>query len=60
MIISIVIGFIVGCILFYLFMYNEIYRGPNSKDVVNKIYYVDGKMYKLKPVIYLCSGPAQV
>lgn len=48
---NVLIGFIIGYILYKIFISPTIIKGPNSKDVIKKVYTVNGKLYKLKPVI---------
>jgi hypothetical protein len=55
-VLSVVFGIIISCIIFYVFVYEIIYRGPNSNDIRNNIYFVNGKLYKLTPVIYVCPN----
>ena len=53
---SIILGILVGLIIFYLFSFKVIFRGPNSKDIIGQVFFNknDGKFYKLEPKIYLC------
>jgi hypothetical protein len=51
------IFFLVGVIMGYFtykFFYIRIYHGPNSKDIVDKIYKKNNKYYKFIPVITIC------
>jgi hypothetical protein len=53
-IISILIGFIFGIILYRFYVAAPIVRGPNSRDIVDKIFQVDNKYYELEPVVCGC------
>lgn len=54
-IITIIIGLIFGVIIGYIFFMDIKYIGPNSNEIVKKIYYDnDGKKYKLIPKISIC------
>ena len=50
---SIVFGVVLGVILYGTFKPPVILHGPDSRDVVGKIYYYDNKKYILEPKIYL-------
>lgn len=50
-IISILIGVIAGYILYKLYISPTIIKGPNSKDIIKRIYEVNGKKYKLRPIV---------
>lgn len=55
MLISVVIGILIGIIVYYTLFYKmPLYHGPNSNDIIKNRYYIDGNTYKLKPVIYKC------
>ena len=55
---SILFGIIVAIIIFYLFIKTDkiVYRGPNSKDIKNKIFkdLKNDKCYMFEPKVYLC------
>ena len=55
-VISLVIGVIIGIIFFRLMPRNNQVHGPNSKDIIGKIYKdpKNGKYYKFEPVVYVC------
>ena len=53
-IISVIIGIIVSIVLFISIKQSVIYKGPNSKDVKNRIFTRDDKCYMFEPVVYLC------
>jgi hypothetical protein len=52
-IISFIIGFIIGFII-YKNLKKCKYHGPNSKDIIGKIYKKNGKCYKFIPVVSIC------
>ena len=40
---------------FYIYYaHRTVIKGPNSKDIVNRIYEHNGKCYKFVPEIYIC------
>jgi hypothetical protein len=49
--VSVLTGMMISCLIFYLFFYNVIYRGPNSNQIRKNIYYIDDKYYMLQPVV---------
>lgn len=53
-IVSIIIGMIFGYVFFNLFINTTINKGPDSKDIINKIYEYNNKKYRLKPIICVC------
>lgn len=59
-IISIILGILTALLLFYLIFKkgNQIYRGPNSKNIKRKIFRdkQNNKCYALEPKIYLCPN----
>lgn len=54
-IISIILGLSVSVIIWYIFLYNNKYIGPDSNDICKNIY-VDkyGKKYKWMPQVCVC------
>lgn len=59
-ILSSILGFISALIfgiIFFLFFKKSIIHGPNSKDIITKVYYDsdNDKYYKFKPII--CVKP---
>lgn len=50
-IINILFGIIIGYILYKIYISPTIIKGPNSKDIIKKVYIINGITYKLKPVI---------
>ena len=55
-ILSLILGIILGLFLFKILPFNYRVHGPNSKDIVNKIYKIDNVCYRLDPVITICPG----
>lgn len=51
---SIICGFSIGLILCSLFMKEFIYHGINSNVVRNKIYYLNGRCFRLLPDPFMC------
>ena len=49
--ISILFGITVVFLMYYVFLNKTKIRGPNSRDIINNIYFVDGKYYELEPKI---------
>lgn len=56
-IISLVIGIVFGVIMFYAYMHaKQNKHGPDSRDIVGKIYEYDGICYMLEPVVTICPS----
>ncbi len=53
-ILSIIVGFVLGIILYRGYICPPIVRGPNSRDIIDKIFEVDGKYYELEPKVCGC------
>ena len=53
-IINIIIGFILGVIIYKGQIYSPKIRGPNSKDIINKEFEYNGKKYKFDPIVCGC------
>jgi len=54
LLISISLGVLLGIIIFNWYLFPPLVKGPNSKDIVDKIFFVDGKYYELEPIICGC------
>ena len=54
---NIFIGILIAFIIYDILFKTVIYHGPDSKDIINKIYTYNGKKYKLVPRIYPCVSP---
>ena len=54
--IEVIIGILCAIVVFFLFVGNTIYRGPNSSVIKNNTYKENGKCYRLEPKIHLCPG----
>lgn len=52
--INIIVGFILGYILYRGYLFPPKIKGPNSRDVIDKVYNVNGKKYILEPVVCGC------
>lgn len=52
--ISIAVGIILGIILYRFYICPPIMRGPNSRDIIDKVFEVNGKYYELEPVVCGC------
>lgn len=53
---SILLGIIMSFLLL-IYVYNTYYikiKGPNSKNIVNKVYKYNGRCYRFVPEIYIC------
>lgn len=53
---NIILGLFISS-LFSLYIYykhNYVIKGPNSKDIVRRIYEYNGKFYRFVPEIYIC------
>lgn len=53
---TLVIGAIIGVIIFCFLPSFSTLHGPNSKDIKKNIYKHKGKYYRLKPVITICPS----
>ena len=49
---NIILGFIMGYLLYITILDPTVVRGPNSKDIVDKVYIHNGKKYEFVPKIY--------
>lgn len=54
LILNALIGIVLGYILYKGYLCPSTVRGPNSKDIINTVYNVDGKLYILEPVVCGC------
>lgn len=50
--INVGIGILFGYLIYSRFINPVVIHGPNSADIINRVYEVDNKKYKLKPYIY--------
>jgi len=50
--ISMSIGILFGYLIFNQFINPVVIHGPNSADIINRVYEVDNVKYRLKPYIY--------
>jgi hypothetical protein len=55
-ILSMMIGIVIGYILFNYSPFRYKYHGPNSKDMIQKIFKHNDKCYKLKPIVTICPS----
>ena len=55
-IISIIFGIALGVLLYSAEKPPVLYKGPNSKYIVNEVFEYNGKKYKLKPKVCLCPS----
>lgn len=53
-ILSIIVGLVLGIILYRGYICPPIIRGPNSRDIIDKIFEVNGKYYELEPKVCGC------
>lgn len=53
-IISMLFGLICAIIIYRFYICPPIVRGPNSRDIIDKIFEIDGKFYELEPVVCGC------
>lgn len=53
-VVSVVLGIILAIILYRGYIRPPITRGPNSRDIVDKIFKVNDKYYELEPVVCGC------
>ena len=50
-----IFGLSIGIIISYIFISKQKYHGPNSKEVIKKIFKYNSKCYKLVPKEIKCS-----
>jgi hypothetical protein len=50
-IMNILLGIIIGYVLYKIFISPTVIKGPNSRNIIKKVYIVDGTLYKLKPIV---------
>lgn len=58
-IISIILGIVLGVLLYSIYKPPVIIHGPNSRDIVDRIFTYGGKKFKLDPKICACSANPQ-
>ena len=51
---NLIIGIALGCILYRTLICRTIIKGPDSRDIIDKIYEWNGDKYKLEPRICAC------
>lgn len=56
MYVSVIIGILLGIIIYYSFLFNNMSHGPDSNIIRNQVYYQDGIKYKLEPIIFICPN----
>jgi uncharacterized protein YneF (UPF0154 family) len=52
--INIIIGIVFGYFLYRFLIHRTIYKGPDSREIIDKIYEWNGKKVKLVPKICAC------
>lgn len=52
--ISLILGILFAIIVYKFYLKPTIIRGPNSRDIVDKIFEHNGEYYKLVPVVCGC------
>jgi hypothetical protein len=60
LIMSIVFGMVLGVLLYSIYQPPVIIHGPNSRNIVGKIFSYAGKKYRLDPKIYSCPDHLQL
>lgn len=53
-IINVLVGIILGIILYKGYICPPVVHGPNSRDIVDKIFQVGDKYYELEPIVCGC------
>jgi len=53
-ILNIIFAFIISYIIYVYLLNNSNIHGPNSKDIINKVYEKNGKKYIFEP--FICSS----
>jgi len=52
--ISIIFGFVVGCLIMKNWVPNIYSKGPDSHDIKENIYMTDNYCYQFVPHVYIC------
>jgi hypothetical protein len=52
--INVLMGVILGIIIYKGYICPPVVRGPNSRDIVDKIFHVGDKYYELEPIVCGC------
>lgn len=52
--ISVIFGITLGIILYNVYICPSTVKGPNSKNIIDKIFEVNNKYYKLEPKVCEC------
>jgi hypothetical protein len=52
--ISVLLGIILGVVIYKFYLFPPLIKGPNSCDIVDKIFEYDGKYYELEPIVCGC------
>lgn len=53
---TLLIGVIIGIVIFCFLPHASTQHGPNSRDIKKNIYKYKGKCYRLKPIVTICPG----
>lgn len=56
-IMSVLIGVLLGLVIYRFYLCPPIVRGPNSRDIVDKVFKINGKFYEFEPIICGCLNP---
>lgn len=54
---NVFLGLLLGIVIYRCYLIPPIMKGPNSKDIVDKIFEYDGKYYEFAPVVCGCLNP---
>ena len=50
-VLNMVLGIIIGILIYNLFINKPVIKGPNSKDIVGKVFTIDNKKYYMEPFV---------
>lgn len=53
-ILSLCVGILIGYVVYKCYIRPTKVKGPDSRDIIDKIYEIDGKFYELNPKV--CGG----
>lgn len=51
---SVILGILLAIVIYRFYLCAPIIKGPNSRDIVNKVFKIDGKYYELEPIVCGC------
>jgi hypothetical protein len=52
--VNLLLGFIIGIILYRFLICPPILKGPNSRDIIDNVFEHEGKYYRFEPIVCGC------